>query len=309
MEHYLVTGLLFSDSGKRKINQDNFCLPDGRINSDHSSSVKESFTIPLKKCNPSFAVFDGMGGESCGEEISKKAAENFAEITAGDGLVDSTKAAAGDFQNNIIPKPEVNKNIENEEALSKRIQAYTKKTNEDISRILLYAGEQSGGTTAAGLTFFQDTVSGYFIGDSRIYLIRYGKIMLLSHDETLGQEKVDGGELTLENAKKSHSWHVLTHFLGDNGSGIKLIEGFRILPGDRFIITSDGLSDLFTDEEIEEIFSKGNPEATVKNQEEYIKNNSEDNCTFIIIDVQKNSFTAWCEKILDKILEFFHKAA
>ena len=71
-------------------------------------------------------------------------------------------------------------------------------------------------------------------------------------------DRVAAGELTLEEAKSSPDWHVLSNFLG--------FESFRVathrIPmraGDRLLLCTDGLSNMLTDAQITELLTGGGP--------------------------------------------------
>jgi protein phosphatase len=87
-------------------------------------------------------------------------------------------------------------------------------------------------------------------GDSNIYLIRNGTLERLSKEHTIVAEQVELGLMTPEEAATSPMRHMLTKSLGS--SEVVKPEVFEINGAnhDRFVLCSDGLSDLVTDEEI-----------------------------------------------------------
>jgi len=105
-----------------------------------------------------------------------------------------------------------------------------------------------------------------YIGDSRIYLIRDGKIQRLTVDHTWVQEAIEKGVITPEQARDHPNVHVIRRHLGsvelpdvdfrlrlspedDDEQAIKN-QGAFLKPGDILLMCSDGLTDLIWDDEI-----------------------------------------------------------
>jgi protein phosphatase len=104
------------------------------------------------------------------------------------------------------------------------------------------------------------------VGDSRIYLVREGRIIQLTTDHTWVQEAIENGLLTEEQAAQHPNIHVIRRYLGSKDtvepelrlhlaeSAKKSAEttepGIKLLPGDRLIVCTDGLTDLVKDQEI-----------------------------------------------------------
>lgn len=104
------------------------------------------------------------------------------------------------------------------------------------------------------------------VGDSRIYLIRGGKIRQLSIDHTWVQEAIDKGILTPEQARDHPNVHVIRRYLGsprppepdfrlrlrdgESDASSQANQGLRLEPEDVLLLCSDGLSDLVWNDEI-----------------------------------------------------------
>jgi PPM family protein phosphatase len=106
------------------------------------------------------------------------------------------------------------------------------------------------GTTVVILLVTPSLVIAANVGDSRIYLIREGEIERLSRDHSVVAEQVELGMMTEEEAESSPLRHVLTRNLGSSEDVMPDI--FEIEPSnnDRFILCSDGLTDLVSDVEL-----------------------------------------------------------
>jgi len=110
---------------------------------------------------------------------------------------------------------------------------------------------QGMGTTLA-LTFFYDNavVLGH-IGDSRIYRLRDASLNLLTRDDSLLREQIDLGLVSAEDARQSHNRSLVTRALGIAPEVAPHLRADTALPGDVFVLCSDGLSDLVDDADIE----------------------------------------------------------
>lgn len=108
------------------------------------------------------------------------------------------------------------------------------------------------GTTLVGLVFTPEGAMCVNVGDSRAYRVRGSSIQQLSEDHTLVRELVRSGAIQLEEAERHPVSHMLTRSLGPVAD---VQVDVRFLPeppelGDIFILCSDGLYNLVSDEEI-----------------------------------------------------------
>jgi protein phosphatase len=109
------------------------------------------------------------------------------------------------------------------------------------------------GTTVAVVYVTPTLIVAANAGDSRIYLVRDGRLERLSKDHTLVSEQVEMGTMTPEEAETSPLKHVLTRNLGSSDEVD--VDVYEIEPSneDRFVLCSDGLTDLISDQEILEM--------------------------------------------------------
>jgi protein phosphatase len=92
-----------------------------------------------------------------------------------------------------------------------------------------------------------------------LYLIRRGQIYRMSEDHSMVFEMVHQGLLTREEARNHQDRNVLSRALGSRPQ-VEVScwdEPFPIQPGDRFLLCSDGLHDLVTDEKMLELANSG----------------------------------------------------
>jgi len=88
-------------------------------------------------------------------------------------------------------------------------------------------------------------------GDSRAYLLRDGVMQQISHDHSLVQELVDAGAIRQEDAERHPHANIITRAVGAEADAFELdkVSG-RLLPGDRFLLCSDGFCKTLPEEEI-----------------------------------------------------------
>ena len=177
------------------------------------------------------AVADGMGGHAAGEVASKIAVRTLQELAPvlNDSTIDE------DSRQDILlsVSHEIDNAILNESDLHPE-----------------YSGM---GTTLTALHINEKSVELLHIGDSRCYHYADGQLQQLSYDHTVMQELIDQGRLTLEEVKTHPQRSILTQVLmGDSGIDPVLMV-YPAKKGDFFLLCSDGLSSVLTDEEIKVI--------------------------------------------------------
>jgi PPM family protein phosphatase len=101
------------------------------------------------------------------------------------------------------------------------------------------------GTTVTVMALAGDELHVVHVGDSRGYLLRGGELTQVTRDDTLVQELVDRGALTLDQARHHPQRSVVTHAVqGDELAPAVAVLAGRV--GDRLLLCSDGLSDVVT---------------------------------------------------------------
>lgn len=126
-------------------------------------------------------------------------------------------------------------------------------------------GTRSGSTFV--LVYIKDGYANcYNIGDSRIYLIRNKNIQQISEDHTRCMQMIKMGVLTKEEAIKHRDRHVLTQHLGIFPEELIIqaykSETIKIQNNDIFLLCSDGLTDMLSDDEIVRVFNADMPAKT-----------------------------------------------
>jgi len=119
-------------------------------------------------------------------------------------------------------------------------------------------------------------------GDSRAYLLRGGMLHRVTRDHSLVQELVDAGTLTEEEAERHPQANVITRAIGAEGELELDKVSDRILPGDRFVLCSDGVFKELSESQIAALAAEG----AVAEQlvQAAIAAGGRDNVTVVVVD-------------------------
>lgn len=99
-----------------------------------------------------------------------------------------------------------------------------------------------GGTTVVALRIMDTTATLSWAGDSRAYLIRDGRLGLLTHDHSVVQQLIDAGVISAEQALHHPHANVITNALGISTDVRIDSNTVELMPYDRLLLCSDGLS-------------------------------------------------------------------
>lgn len=110
-----------------------------------------------------------------------------------------------------------------------------------------YAGM---GTTLVATLFADNLLIAAHIGDSRLYRARGEDFQAITRDHSLLQEQIDGGIITPEEARYSSNRNLVTRALGIDPEVEAEIHVHDVLPGDIYLLCSDGLNDMVDESEI-----------------------------------------------------------
>ena len=260
---YVLEGHVTSDVGLvRKNNEDNFILRKSineNASSQKNADVCASYHIGEWNC---IAVFDGMGGGEKGEEASRIAAIEVLSALEqiGDG--------AGQRQ------------------IDEAMRAGFVRAN----RAIIKMQQESAvyGTTGTVCCLDGHRFKIYHLGDSRAYLFRDEQLFQLTRDQTVAQMKIDAGFYDKDDPRIEAEKHQLTEYIGYDWTteNMRPIESewIEIRSGDQLILCSDGLYDMCTDMEMEDILKKASEadKASDALVEKALTNGGRDNVTCIV---------------------------
>jgi serine/threonine protein phosphatase PrpC len=125
------------------------------------------------------------------------------------------------------------------------------KANTSIFQAAQSEPQYSGmGTTLVAAMFYDNRVSIAHIGDSRAYRLRGETLEQITRDHSLLQEQIDSGMITPEQARFSQNKNLVTRALGIDPTVEPEIHVYMTQPGDVYLLCSDGLNDMVSDEDI-----------------------------------------------------------
>lgn len=180
-------------------------------------------------------VADGMGGAASGELASSMASEAILET-----LVAQLELAGW----------------ANAEEFATALRDATEQANSRIHQHARDFPEHRGmGTTATVAGVLGDRLFLAQVGDSRAYLIRQGKAIQITKDQSLMQRLVEAGELTEAEAEASERRNIILQALGPDAQVTVDVTHQQVRHGDTLILCSDGLSGLVRAEEIAQLAS------------------------------------------------------
>lgn len=185
---------------------------------------QDSYGVIEKERMQFFMVADGMGGVKGGGIASKLAIE-------------------------VVTQKLANRESLDEVAIASAVELANRQIFEKGRSDLELVGM---GTTFVGLAFVGDQLYVVNVGDSRAYHLRHNEIVQLTDDHTLVMELVKSGALSIEQAQSSPCSHMLTRSLGP-GHEVLVDCSIVINPpirGDHYLLCTDGLYNLVSDEEI-----------------------------------------------------------
>jgi serine/threonine protein phosphatase PrpC len=209
-----------------------------------------------------FVVADGMGGHAGGDVASAIALKRVMEA-------DRPFASAHDA----------------EFALQSALLA----ANALLAETVYEHPELTGmGTTVSAVLRSGSQIAIAHIGDSRIYLLRDGVLKQITADHTFVQRLVDSGRITQEEAAVHPRRSVLMRVLGDVDAAPEIdTTVLDTLPGDRWLLCSDGLSSYVADEKIAAALTNFPDAKDAANRlvKESLDQGAPDNVTVVIVDV------------------------
>lgn len=206
-----------------------------------------------------WAVADGMGGHDNGDVASQLVVDHLAAV--------SGFGSAPQFRDSVLT------------ALKDANRSLVERALERLCDVM--------GATAATLLAYQDHYACVWAGDSRVYLQRGGQLRRLTRDHSVVQEMLDAGQIRRDQVRGHARGHVVTRAVGA-ADDLKLdVVSGRIYPGDRFLLCTDGLTNLVEDGELGEILERPPLQAAVERMLDLaLRRGAPDNVTAIVIGAE-----------------------
>ena len=226
-----ITVFARTDLGQsRDHNEDTFLVAD--LSTGKSSLMPDVREHELGPRGSMFMVADGMGGAAAGELASAMAADiiyrHMSTAWTADGEISAQRFAY-------------------------RMREAVELANGELFRYAAEHPEVRGmGTTVTVAGVFGTDLYLAQIGDSRGYLVRGGRAIQLTRDQSLMQRLVDAGEMTEEEAERSERRNIILQALGPDPRVRVDLSLQALRRGDLLVMCSDGLSGLVRKDEIAE---------------------------------------------------------
>ena len=206
-----------------------------------------------------FLVCDGMGGHAAGQIASELSAKTFIDV----------------YYSHPASDPEA--------AMTAAVVAANRFVT-DVGRSV--PSRQGMGTTLSGLVLLQEKAYTVQVGDSRIYRLRNGELLMLTHDHTWVDEAIRAGMITASEAENHPYKHVLTRAIGGEPDVKPDISSDEIQVGDVYLLCSDGLVNHVSDDTIGEVLRTKVPsEAAWNLVGQALQGGGSDNTTVLIVRV------------------------
>ena len=219
----------------------------GRVRDHNEDAIGSNSDIGL------MVLADGMGGYNAGEVASGIAVQIVTDL--------ATEAATREDLSNIDPHSGLMR-----QSIILRDAVYR-------SNKIIYQTAQSQthcegmGTTIVACIFYDNKVSVAHVGDSRAYRLRGGTLDQITLDHSLLQELVDRGFYSHEEAQRSTNRNYVTRALGVEPTVEVEVHEHDVLPGDIYLLCSDGLPDMVEDDDIHLTISTFNASLEVVGQQ------------------------------------------
>jgi len=235
---------------------------------------------------------DGMGGYNAGEVAS-----GIAVNVVSSGMLPELRS------DRELSKVDVATGLTHAALL---LQQKIAAANKGIYEVAQSRPECAGmGTTLVSVVFCGNRVSIGHIGDSRCYRLRGEKFEQLTHDHSLLQEQIDGGQLTPEQARYSLNKNLVTRALGIEAIVPADIVEYRVEADDIYLLNSDGLTDMVDAAVVQSIIEKHRgslADAAAELVEVANQNGGRDNISVVLVRVPKEFLpsAAWAKRWLAK---------
>lgn len=226
-----------------------------------------------------YVVADGMGGHVGGEFASKIAVSTVEEVIKG---VDREKS--GVQNNTFLDAPP----LLDDKGYQDRLRDSITHAGVMIAQKAMEEPELRGmGTTATLIHFVGSKAYIAHVGDSRAYCVRNGKITQVTEDHSLVHEQLKSGLITEEEAKHHQLKNIITRSVGVQEEVETDTIVWKVHADDTYLLCSDGLSNMVSDDELQEIINGTDTEHASRAMVELAnERGGDDNITLILVKVE-----------------------
>ncbi|MGF6397686.1 serine/threonine-protein phosphatase Stp1 [Pseudomonas frederiksbergensis] len=219
--------------------------------------VNEDACLDLPE-NGLWVVADGMGGHAAGDYVSSLIVDSLRSIAVGRSLDEYVAALKTDLLR-------VNAAVREETA------------NRGVTMM---------GSTVVALVARDLRGVCLWAGDSRLYRLRKGRLKSISRDHSYVQDLQDSGLLSEAEARVHPRANIVTRAVGVGAQLELAIVELLLMPGDSYLLCSDGLNKTVTDQEISEVLGHDEPSEIASSLVSLgLMRGAPDNITVIVVKV------------------------
>jgi serine/threonine protein phosphatase PrpC/CRP-like cAMP-binding protein len=223
-----------------------------------------------------YAVADGMGGHAAGEVASAQAVKSIRDALA-DG-----KPVLEAFARSPT--------VESREHAAALMERAIHKACADIYALAgSDLGKRGMGTTVVALLAAGKKAVVGHVGDSRVYLYRNGRAHQLTEDHTIIQEQLKRGLITREQVPTAENKNVITRAVGIQPSVAVDTLVTDLLPGDLFVLCSDGLHGYLDDAELPQLFAQDRDKLPDLLVDLALQRGGKDNITAVCLSIEADA--------------------
>src|SRR5437588_2640860 len=237
---------------KRKHNEDSFLKDDG-------------FGL--------YVVADGMGGHAAGEVASTQAVKSIREsLLEGKPLIESFARAP---------------TVEADEQIAALMERAILRACADIYALAVAdLGKRGMGTTVVALLVAGKKAVVGHVGDSRVYLFRNGRAHQLTEDHTIIQEQLKRGLITKDEIATAENRNVITRAVGIQPSVPVDTLVTDLLPGDLYLLCSDGLHGYLQEDELPQLLAQEREKLPDLLVDLALQRGGKDNVTVVCLSIE-----------------------
>lgn len=274
---HLFVAAITHEGMKGKNNEDRFSVSAFRLEeakNQDADSAGPGYPRPVLLA----VVCDGIGGHRAGEVAAEIAVEMISRVVAESDGSDPRAV------------------------LSQAIMQASRNIRDQAAR---NDNQHGMGATCVCAWVIGERLYTASVGDSRLYLARHGQIFQVTTDHTWIQEAIEMGALTPDQARGHPNAHVIRRYLGsvnppapdfrlrlspdEDDARLEANQGLALLPGDRLVLCSDGLTDLVEKEEIlSALLAHGREEALQTLVGLANERGGHDNITIVLVEAPPN---------------------
>ena len=249
----------------------------GMVRSHNEDSIETDASIGLA------VLADGMGGYNAGEVASGIAV----------AMVNTEIRKALSGMNGVLDAA----------TAEKLVCEHAMRANQAIYLAAQSQPQYAGmGTTLVVALWHGDSVAVGHIGDSRLYRFRGDTLEQVTRDHSLLQEQIDSGLITREQAQHSQNKNLVTRAVGIDPEVDVEIHSYPVEAGDIYMLCSDGLNDMVTDEDMQLTLSSlqaNLPLAADRLVQQANDNGGRDNVSVILVRVLQSfpARTGWVDRV------------